>query len=329
MVRMTSPREVVVAAPPDERSLGPLESFARRRPLVLVGFGVFLYGIGPLFAKASHAVGPVFVFWRLWFGVLAFGIAALVHNRMTGRLPNRRAIGWAARGGVAFGVHQLLFIIAIKATTVVDVMLVGTLSPIVVGILAVPMFGERPGARFRLWSVVAMAGAAVVAVAGSTGPNGNPVGMGIALLNVFTFSAFFVISEKGRNHIDVIPFLFGTMVMASVTVSVWALIAGEPVSSISSRDLWLAFALAFGPGFVGHFVMTWPLKWVPANVPPVMRLAVPLIAGLGAWVVLGETVGWAHFAGGFVVLAGVLGAVRSMSRETGATSAQSSPGASS
>ena len=49
-----------------------------------------------------------------------------------------------ALAGVAFAFQQLTFIIALHETSVVDVTLMNTLAPIVVAVLAVPMFDERP-----------------------------------------------------------------------------------------------------------------------------------------------------------------------------------------
>lgn len=296
------------ATAPPER---PLADLARRFPLSLIAFGVVLYAVGPVLVAASGVTGPVLSFWRLWLGVAVFGIATVVHVGVTGRRPDRGGWVWAARAGFVFALHQLCFMTAVKATSVVDTTLMSTLSPIVVGVLAVPMFGERPGRTFRAWSAIAVIGAAGVALAGSSGPEGDPFGMALALLNVVFFALFFTWSKHTRDQIDVVPFLFGVMLVAAVTVSGYVTIAGEPLGSVHARDLWLAFAMAIGPGALGHFVMTWPLRWIPANVPPVMRLAGPAISGALAWVFLSQPVSAAHVIGGTVTVAGVGGALLS------------------
>ena len=57
--------------------------------------------------------------------------------------------------------------------------------------------------------------------------------------------------------------------------------------------------------------MTWPLNYVPANVPPLMRLAGPVVSGLLAWIFLNEGIQWVHFVGGLVIIIGLAGAIRS------------------
>ena len=283
-----------------------------RYPLALIVFGVLVFSTGPVLVQSSDVTGPVLSFWRLWIGVVGTGLLTLLHVRLSGRVPSREGWTWAARAGVAFGVHQLMFMVAIKATSVVDVTLMQVLAPIVVAILAVPMFDERPGSRFRVWSLVAVAGAAIVAAAGSTGPQGEPGGMALAAGNVVLYALFFVWSKRGRGHIDVVPFLFGVMSLAAVTVSLYVLVAGQnPLAAADGGDIALAAVIALVPGGIGHFVSTWPLRWVPANIPPLLQLAIPFLAGALAWLLLDEGITALHVVGGFLTIAGVAGAVRS------------------
>jgi drug/metabolite transporter (DMT)-like permease len=300
-----------------------LQALGRRKPIALVWLGVVLYSLGPVMVAASTVSGPVLSFYRLWIGAAAFGVLTVVHVVVTGRRPTLHGWSWALRAGIAFGVHQLFFMSAIKLTSVVDVTLMSTLSPLVVGLLAVPMFGERPGLAFRLWSMLAILGAVVVVLAGSSGPQGDPAGMLLASLNVVAFAVFFLFSKAGRDHIDVLPFLFGVMLVAALTVSGFVLASGEPLGSIDGRSLALAAGIALLPGLVGHFVMTWPLQYVPANIPPVIRLATPLLAGTFAWLLLDQTIGWPEVLGGVITLVGVAGSVLSPSgRRLAATAAE-------
>jgi drug/metabolite transporter (DMT)-like permease len=285
----------------------------RDRPLLLIGIGVLLFSTGPVMVAGTDTSGPVLSFWRLWSGALLMGVLTLWQIRVTGRRPDRVGWSWAMRCGLVFGIHQLFFMVAIKETSVVDVTLMQVVQPLFVGFLAALLFGERPGARFRLWSLVAIAGAAVVVLAGASGPEGDPLGVTYAALNVAFFAVYFVWSKQARDHIDTVPFLFGVVATAGVFVGLFVLVTGEVVGSISGHDLALAVAIAALPGALGHFVTTWPLARVPANVPPVMQLAMPFLAGGLAWVVLDQEVTALHVAGGLVTVAGVVGALLSPS----------------
>ncbi|MCU0269457.1 MAG: DMT family transporter [Acidimicrobiales bacterium] len=284
---------------------------ARAHPVGMVWFGTVVFATGPVMVAATSLPGAVFSFWRLWLGVPLLGLATLVHVRSTHRRPKRAGWVWAARCGVAFAVHQVMFMTALQSTSVVDVTLMNTLAPVVVAALAAGLFGERPSAAFRLWSGLAIVGAAAVALAGSSGPDGDPAGMALAAGNVVFYALFFVWSKQAREEVDTTPFLFGATLVAAVGVSGWLLVSGQPVTPVSTHDLVLCLAVAALPGFAGHFSVTWALAWVPANVPPVIMLSIPVISGSLAWVVLGEAVTAAQLAGGVVTLAGVAGALRS------------------
>lgn len=284
---------------------------ARRAPLLLVAAGVFLYSTGPVMLQASQLSGPVFSFWRLWIGVAGLGVVVAVQRRFGVAVPEWRRWRVAAWAGVAFGAHQLLFFTAVKITTVVDVSLMNALAPIVTAIGARWMFGERPGHGFWRWAVIAIVGAALLAVAASAAPAGSAVGMTMALLNVVCFAIFFLLSKRGRDHLPVMTFLLGTILVAALVVSAFVGLTGAHPMRARGVDLALAAGVALGPGLIGHFIMTWPLRYVPANIPPVLRLAQPFIAGVLAWWLLGEPLSWRHVLAGTLVVVGAAGTVLS------------------
>ena len=290
-----------------------LDAFGRRVPTAPVTFAVLLYSTGPVLAQATSVSGPVFSFWRLWFGVAVLGTAMAVHGLATGRWPRPAAYRWSLGAGVAFGLHQLLMFSAIKATTVADVTLVGTLSPVVTALIALPFFRERPGMPFRVWSLVAMVGTAVVVTGATTSPDGDPFGMALALANVFAFAGFFLLSKGSRGQLGVLPFLTGVMTVAAIVVTGYVAVTPEAVGTATTRDLVLCLIVAVIPGALGHVVMTWPLGWVPANVPPVLRLGVPVFASVWAWWFLSEPITVWHLTGGLVTIGGVAGAILSPS----------------
>ncbi|MCU1377579.1 MAG: transporter of the drug/metabolite transporter superfamily, partial [Acidimicrobiales bacterium] len=288
-----------------------VQAAAERQPAALIGLGAVLFAIGPVLIAGADASGPVIAFWRLWIGCGFLGAVLLAYGRVTGRWPSRSGWSWAVRCGLMFALHQLLNTTALRRTSVVDVTLMQVLAPVIVAVLAVRLFDERPGVRFRLWSAVALGGAVVVALGGSSGPQGDPLGMLMAAGNVVFYAVYFVWSKQARDEIDVVPFLWGAVTTAAVVVSAFVLVSGEVPLDVSRTDILAAGAVALGPGAVGHFVSTWPLRWVPANVPPLLQLAIPFVAGFLAWLILGEAITVVHLLGGAITVAGVAGAIRS------------------
>jgi drug/metabolite transporter (DMT)-like permease len=279
------------------------------RPLLMIGLGVLLFSTGPVLVADSTTSGAVLSFWRLWIGAALLGAVILWRRRTSGIRVSRRGWGWTAAAGLAFGTHQLFFMIAVKATSVVDVTLMQVLQPILVGILAFIVFGERPGRAFCLWSLVAGVGAVLVILAGTSGPDGDPLGMALAVANIVFFALYFVWSKQAMSHTGALPFLFGVAVVAGLGVTLFAGVTGEPVRDIDTRDLLIASGIAVFPGALGHFLTTHSLTRVAATIPPVMQLAMPFISGGLAWLLLGQGVSLVQVAGGLVTVAGVVGAL--------------------
>lgn len=287
------------------------DRIASRFPLHLISLGVLFYGTGPVLARSSETTGVLLSFWRLWFGVGVLLIGLVIH-RLSGRpLGSKRGLRYAMWAGAFFSLNQVLFFSAIKRTSVVDASLMSTLSPILVAVVAIPMFGERPGPMFRLWSLVAMGGAAFVVLGSSSGPTGDLFGMLMAIASALCFACFFLISKLSRDDLPVVSFLTVVMATAAVLVTAFIFALGLDPGGVASTDLWRALAMAIIPGTLGHVVMTWPLGYVPANVPPLMRLAGPVVSGTLAWIFLGEGVTWVHLVGGLIIGAGLVGAIRS------------------
>lgn len=315
---MTAAAAPLPVGDPDRRLVATLD----RHPVGLVWFGTVLFSTGPVLVAGASISGVVFSFWRLWCGVAILGVAAAVRRLRVAEATTARGWMWAGACGVAFAVHQLMFMSALQVTSVVDATLMNTIAPVVVALLAVPAFGERPGTRFRAWSALAMTGAAAVALAGSTGPQGDPAGMALAAGNVVFYAVYFVGSKMAVPHISTVPFLFGSIVAAALTVSTFVVVTGEAAVPVDGADLLRCAAVALLPGAVGHFSITRSLASVPANLPPVVMLTIPVLSGAMAWVFLGQQVRVAQIVAGAVTLVAVAGAVRSPSaRAVGADAA--------
>lgn len=290
--------------------LSALRAPFERHPVAAVWVGMLTYSTGPVIVASAAVDGPDFSIMRLMVGFPVLLVPAALTLRRSGA-PPAWTHRWVVAAGLLFAVHQVTFMTAVKRTTVADVVLMNTLAPVIVMVLAVPLLGERTDRRAKWWTALAMVGGAIIAVGGAVGPQGDAVGMLLAALNVTFFAGFFLISKVLRSDVEVWPFLLEALAVSTVLVGGFLLASGRDlVPTAVPADWVLALMLAVGPGAVGHFMMTWPLARVRANVPPTIRLLQPLSAGLLAWVVLGQGVTAVQVLGGAVAIVGVLGVLR-------------------
>src|SRR5262249_10914885 len=127
-------------------------AIGERSPITAVWVGVLAFAFGPILVAAADAPGAVLTFLRLSIRTALLATLAWLQLRRTKRRAGWNGWRWTIIAGVAFAVHQVCFMSALQQTSVVDVTLMNTLAPLVVAVLAVPLFGERPGVKFRLWS---------------------------------------------------------------------------------------------------------------------------------------------------------------------------------
>ncbi len=106
------------------------------RPLLLLFLGTVMFSLGPLLIAVSTTSGAVLSFWRLWLGAALLGGVTLWRRATRGVRTSAAGWRWTALAGVVFGLHQVMFMVAVKATSVVDVTLMQVLQPILVGVLA-------------------------------------------------------------------------------------------------------------------------------------------------------------------------------------------------
>lgn len=315
-----------------------------RRPLYAAMASIVGYSIGPVLVQVSDASAPVFAFWRGWLTMLvtATGAATLrsINSRRSGRTPvgfrtsagatGRSPVGsirtglfplsvkwrewWApVVAGVLNGASTLAFIQAVKLTSVAGTSLLLLMNPVLIALWAIPLFGERPGIRFRLWTVVALIGAAVVIMGDSSGQGGNPLGVALAVFSVVLLATQMVVTKVGRRTLNTVPMHITTTVSGATFVTAFGLLTGHNFTDMTRTDVLCVLGVVALPATTSSLLMTWAVRWLPANVPPLIHLPIPFFAGTLAWVVLDEVMTPNHLIGGAVTLVGVSAALLSSS----------------
>jgi drug/metabolite transporter (DMT)-like permease len=215
--------------------------------------------------------------------------------------------------GVLNGASTLAFIQAVKLTSVAGTTLLLLMNPVLIALWAIPLFGERPGIRFRLWTLVALIGAAMVIMGGSSGPGGDPLGVALAVVSVVLLSTQMVVTKVGRRTLNTVPVHIVTTVSGATFVTILGLLTGHDFTEMTRTDVLCVLGVVALPATTSSLLMTWAVRWLPANVPPLIHLPIPFFAGALAWMLLDEVMTLNHLIGGAVTLVGVAAALLSSS----------------
>jgi len=276
----------------------------RALALAAIAGSAIVWGCSSVIIKLVSTSGLVASFYRLWLAMPLLWLLPVVMPGMRRRLTRAWLVASLA-GGALFALHQVLFFSSLKLTSVANVSIIGALQPALVLVVAGPWFGERASARALIWSLVAVAGTAIVVVGSAGTPGWSLRGDGLAVANLFAFTAYFLASKRVRTGVGTAEYLLGLTTVAGIIMLAVALASGEHLGSPQGADWALLVFLALVPGTLGHFLMNWAHPHVPALVVSVMLLAVPVLAAVGAAAFLHEPINLTQAVGGAIVLGAI------------------------
>ena len=233
-------------------------------------------------------------------GVAAHGGAARDRSAVSRGTSIKRS--WF--GGVCFGLNVALYFTSVRMTSIANVAIIGSLTPVIVFPIAVKWMGEKVTRRAIVCSTLAIVGVVVVVLAGGSErrsvdgrrparrPEPRLVGRVLPRHEA---------RPKGHRHARV---HVAMTLVAALTVTPIALLTHQDFGSVHGVGwLWLVL-LVLVPGAAGHGLMTWAHAHVDVSTSSVLTLGEPVLATIGAAVFLGESLNVVQALGmGVVVVA--------------------------
>lgn len=286
---------------------------ARNSELALIAgsLAVVAWGIGPIIVRGISASTPTVVAYRL---VLAIPVMLLV-ARLSGGRTTLRVLRLAIVPGVLFGVSMATSFASFQRTSIANATLITALTPVLVLAVAGPLFGEKVGHRRLLLSALSIVGIVVVVFGAGDASGASLDGDLFAVAALIVFAGYFVVVKQRRDGgVQSWAFLAGVIIVASVVVLPWALVASDDLTAIGGTDWLLLALLVLVPGIVGHGLMTWSQRHLDVSLASLMTLASPVVSALAAWLVYDQRLELLQLLGAAIVLASLGGVVATARR---------------
>lgn len=257
------------------------------RVWIVLSLGLFTLGASAILIRLAGVESAVdfrvLIFWRLVFTVgllLPVGLGSTARSDM--RRFTRRDTLLIGGGGVLLAIHFLGWFSSLAYTSVASATVLVTMSPIFIAVLGVVFLRERPSRRTWLAIVVGVAGAVLIGLGDARGGDfpraalGNALAFGAAL----AIAGYLLVGRSVRQRVGFGAYFvpLNVTVLAVITGVVWA--SGVSLA-VDGTTLGLCFAMALGPGLLGHGSLSYSVRYIPASTVGLLTLLEPLVsAGL-------------------------------------------------
>jgi drug/metabolite transporter (DMT)-like permease len=308
----------VTTSSADTTSTSAADARDLSRGLIGAGIAVCAWSTGTILAKYIDMGSLAIGFYRFAF----FSVVLIAWMQLRGTPFRLRIVRDSMWGGLALGADIALFFSAVKLTSIVNATIIGSMQPIVVGVIAAKFFGETIGLRNVAWSAVALVGTVVVVAAGADNGTTDLRGDLLALAAMLSWSAYFITSKNSKKTMTSTEFTAGTALWTMAICAPLGFAFGQDMSWPSATNWGWLVLMAATSGLIGHAMMNWSLVRIPLWVGSTFTVLIPVFSALLAWIVLGETVTVAQAIAMAVVIGALAVVVRNQSAPTAAPAAR-------
>ena len=267
--------------------------------------GAIFISLSPIWVRVSEVGPTASAFWRVALAIPLLWILFAFNSKGRKSLDKGQHILLLATG-LAFAGDLAFWHWSIQYTSVANSTLLANLASIFVTLAAWVLWRQRPSSLFLAGLAAALLGTGLLVRASlgfsPTALLGDALGVVTAM-----FYAWYLLSMKRLRDLGA-----ATLQLMAVTTTLTAALL-LPVAFASGETLlppsatgWLKLlGLAWISHAAGQGLIAFALARLPAAFSAVGLLLQPVMAGVFAWLLLGEALVALQVAGGAVVLAGI------------------------
>jgi drug/metabolite transporter (DMT)-like permease len=271
--------------------------------MIFVIISAIAFGAIPVFARAAYHAGsdPISVlFFR-------FSIASVVMipSMIVRKIPfpkGRFLIGLILMGGIGYVGQSFCYFTALTMASAGLVAILLYLYPAIVAILSTLLFKERITGLKVLALLLALTGTVLTI---GLGGGGNLLGIVLAMIAPFIYSAYILTGTKITKQVGVLPSSNVVMISASVVFGGFVAIKGlnTPQTLVGWGGV---FAIALLSTVIAIITFFAGLKRIGPTNASMLSTFEPVTTVVLAAIVFGEEIGIMRIVGGILILIAVI-----------------------
>lgn len=289
-------------------------------PYIAVVIGVISVSTSAVLVKlAGSAPAGIIALYRLLFAVLIMAPYVYVKHREAFADISKKDWLLSILAGVFLAFHFILWFESLNYTSVASSVVLVTLQPIFAFIGTFLFFKERfsPGAIISL--IIAVLGSIIISWGDFQISGMALFGDILALFGAVMITGYFLMGQRVRKRLALIPYTFVVYGISSVTLIVYNLAEGNAFFGYPSAHWWIFLGLAIFPTFFGHTLFNWALKWLSTATISMGIVLEPVGASILAYIILNEHITWSQWLGGTIVIFGLFLFIMSTTRKSRVT----------
>jgi drug/metabolite transporter (DMT)-like permease len=267
--------------------------------------GAAAIAFAPIFVRLADTGPTASAFWRV---ALAMGPLWLwVWMSPRGTAQAAAPLPWKSLviAGLCFAGDLGAWHISIMYTSVANSTLEANLAPIFVTLGAWLLFRQSVSRLFLIALAVTLGGATLL-----VGPNFALGGRALAgdalgLLTALFYAGYMLAIKAASDSASTARIMAINTTVSAIALLPYSLATADVFLPQSGTGWLILTGLALIAHVAGQSLIAWGFSHLPAAFSSVSLLLQPVLAGIYAWVLLGEAIGPLQMAGGLVVLVGI------------------------
>lgn len=275
-----------------------------RTAYLALGLGLALLGFSAIFVSLANAPGTVIAFYRMAFATLILALPFGLQLRKHLPLP-RKGLALAVLAGIFFGADLAAWSSGVVLSGATLPTLFANTNPLWVGLGAWLIFKEKLKSGFWFGLLLALLGAVLILGADLSSNMALDPGMLLGLLAALFYGAYFLVAQRGREHLSALTFFWVGTLSSSLTLLMVNLYLGNALTGYAP-ETWLNF---LAQGLIiqaaGWFLVSYSQGYLPASLVSPTLLGQPVLTAILAGPLLGESLRSGDLVGGAAVLGGI------------------------
>ena len=220
--------------------------------------------------------------------------------------PTRREWTLLSLGGIGwFGIYNLALNAGERHVDAGTAAMIIQIGPVIVALLAVPLFGERLHGWLLAGMVVGFAGVAVIARGSTSEAGASLMGVVLVLVAAAMYAVGVLTQKVLLRRLPSVQVVFVSFLMGAVICLPFASDLPSIVAD-GGAELWWILYLGVLPTAVAFTTWAYALTHTDAGALSLTTFLVPGIATLVAWLTINEVPPSLTFVGGALAIVGVL-----------------------